>query len=70
MRGKIDLVTPEGLVEGWGWNELAPDEKLDVILLLDGVDVGGTRAMLYRDDLRKANIGDGLSTHQFSDLPD
>jgi hypothetical protein len=64
MRGKIDLVTPEGLVEGWGWNELAPDEKLDVILLLDGVDVGGTRAMLYRDDLRKANIGDGF--HAFS----
>ncbi len=59
MKGQIDSVKPEGIVEGWCWNEAAPNDKVDVTVLVDGVEAGHGLAGLYRDDLRQAQIGDG-----------
>lgn len=65
MQGKIDLVTSEGIVEGWCWNETAPAEKLTVSIKIDGSEVGRVFAGHYRADLLQAGIGDGFHFFRF-----
>jgi hypothetical protein len=64
MQGRIDLVRPEGIVEGWCWDEATPNERIKITVLVDGVEAGNGLASLYRDDLRQAKIGDGF--HAFA----
>jgi hypothetical protein len=59
VRGNIDRVTPEGVVEGWCWNEDIPDDRVTAILAVDGVEVARVVANVYREDLKQAGIGDG-----------
>ena len=64
MQGRIDIVTPAGIVEGWCWDESSPNTKVEISVLVDGINSGSAIAGLYREDLRQANIGDGF--HHFS----
>jgi hypothetical protein len=64
MQGRIDVVRPDGLIEGWCWDEEAPETRLSVTVLIDGIEAGSALASLYREDLRLAKIGDGC--HAFS----
>jgi len=64
MQGRIDVVRPDGLIEGWCWNEEAPESRLSITVLIDGIEAGTALAALYREDLRLAKIGDGC--HAFS----
>ena len=59
MRGNVDIVTPEGLVEGWCWNEQAPDDRVTVAIHVDGEESGRALACHFRKDLQEAGIGDG-----------
>lgn len=59
MRGNIDLVSPEGIVEGWCWNEQAPEDRVTVAIRVDGEECGRTIACHFRKDLQEAKIGDG-----------
>lgn len=60
MQGQLDIVTSSGIVEGWCWNENAPDERVTVLVRVDGSEAVRTVASLYREDLRDAGIGDGF----------
>lgn len=64
MQGRIDVVRPDGLIEGWCWDEESPESRLSVTVLIDGIEAGSGLAALYREDLRLAKIGDGC--HAFS----
>jgi hypothetical protein len=66
MMGHIDLVTPEGLVSGWCWNEQDPGVRVHVAITVDGVDMGGTLACQYREDLKQVGIGDGHHAFQLT----
>ncbi len=66
MKGHIDLVTPEGLVSGWCWDETSPDARVHVTIVVDGVDMGSTLACLYRGDLKQVGIGDGHHAFQLT----
>ena len=59
MRGNIDLVTQEGLVEGWCWNESLPEARVSVLIRVNGEECGRTVACHFRKDLQDAGIGDG-----------
>jgi len=64
MQGRIDVVRPDGLIEGWCWNDESPESRLNVTVLIDGIEAGSAVAAIYREDLRLAKIGDGC--HAFS----
>jgi hypothetical protein len=64
MQGRIDVVRPDGLIEGWCWNDESPESRLTVTVLIDGIEAGSALAAIYREDLRLAKIGDGC--HAFS----
>ncbi len=59
MRGHVDVVTPEGGVEGWCWNENSPDKRVSAIIAVNGREAARIVADLYRDDLEASGIGDG-----------
>ena len=59
MLGNIDVVTPEGVVEGWCWDPDHPSEGVAIIIAVDGVEAGRVVANLYRQDLDQAGLGDG-----------
>ena len=46
-------------IHGWAWRPGHPDDRVEIELLMDGELVATTIADQYRDDLRKASIGDG-----------
>ena len=69
MKGHIDQVTPEGLIEGWCWNDRSASERVTVSIRVDGVEVGRTVAGQYREDLHQAGVGDGRHFFRFM-LPD
>lgn len=66
MKGHIDLVTPEGLVSGWCWNEQDSGARVHVTVVVDGVDMGSTLACQYREDLKQVGIGDGRHAFQLT----
>lgn len=59
MQGHIDAVTPEGLVEGWCRDETDDSARPAVRFLVNGIAAGEANAGLYRDDLKRAGLGDG-----------
>jgi len=59
MAGSIDLVTVEGIIEGWCWNESRPNDRVTVIIAVDGKEAARTVAADFREDLKPAGIGDG-----------
>jgi hypothetical protein len=65
MQGSIDVVRPDGLIEGWCWNEASPESRVSITVLIDGIEVGSCLAAQYREDLRQAKIGDGFCAFSF-----
>ena len=59
MQGQLDVVTPDGVVEGWCWNEQSPNERVTVVIQVDGIEAARTVAAHYREDLHRARVGDG-----------
>ena len=57
--GMLELVSEEGWVRGWVWYPAIPDRRVEVEVLVDGEVVGETIAVLHRNDLVAAGIGDG-----------
>jgi hypothetical protein len=56
-----------GRVTGWAWDP-SIDDRLDVGVLVDGEHIDTQRALIFRESLRRAGIGDGA--HAFViDLP-
>ena len=51
-------------MEGWCWDEDNPTDRVSVTILVDGIEAGSALAALYREDLLRAEIGDGH--HGFS----
>jgi hypothetical protein len=66
--GLVEAVVGDQII-GWAWSSDAPDERVEVEILLDGKLLGTTVAKSPREDLHEAGIGDGA--HGFSyRLPD
>ena len=57
MRGKIEGIYA-GVLRGWAWDEQAPDETLQLQIVVDGTLAGRVKADHPRGDLRAAGIGD------------
>ena len=57
--GNLEEATQEGWVSGWAWYPDDPDRRVNLDILVDGVQVGSARAGNFRADLRDAGIGDG-----------
>lgn len=57
--GRVDVVTSSEIV-GWTMNHARPDERLEILVLIDGAPFRRVMADLYRDDLKQAGIGDGF----------
>jgi len=56
--GNLDGV--EGFyVSGWAYNKKNPNERVEVVVLVDGKPVAEGKADLFRQDLLDARIGDG-----------
>ena len=53
LRGDVDVVDAKH-IEGWAYNPLAADERLEVQLFIDNRFVATTRADSSRDDLVRA----------------
>jgi hypothetical protein len=66
MRVSLDRAGEDGLITGWCWNPAAPDQRIRLLVLVDGEPVGSTRADMFRGDLVAAGIGDGA--HGFNYL--
>ncbi|MGD8177152.1 glycosyltransferase [Marinimicrobium sp. ARAG 43.8] len=58
LQGAVDKYDA-GFVSGWVWNPNDRGTKLEVDVLIDDQVVGSGVADLYRNDLAKANIGNG-----------
>ena len=52
-------LTPDGKLEGWCYNEVAPSERREVSLALNGVVFETVVAAQLRTDLAREGIGDG-----------
>ena len=59
LAGNVDLITRDGWVSGWCWEPAAPDRRIRVDVLVDGVVAGAAEAAEGRADLRHAGVGDG-----------
>lgn len=64
LQGNLDDLSADGRVSGWCWNPSDAAERVDLVVLIDGFEVGRTTAAGYRPDLEQAGIGDGR--HGFS----
>ncbi len=64
LRGHIDRLTPEGLLEGWCWEEGNPERRVEVSVVVDGVIACSGVAGIFRADILEAGIGDGF--HAFA----
>jgi len=58
IKGFIDLIEEFYLV-GWAWNPKKPEERLSVVVYIDGKPLAEGVADQFREDLLKAGIGDG-----------
>ena len=58
IKGFLDRI--DGLyVVGWAWDPEKPEERLKVVVYVDGEPVAEGVADQYREDLERAGIGDG-----------
>jgi Tfp pilus assembly protein PilF len=46
-------------INGWAWDRLNPQKRLEILVESDGATIGKVTADLYRSDLRQAGIGSG-----------
>lgn len=68
IQGFIERIEPQR-VSGWAWDRRAPEDVLDIEILLDGKILATTRADRFREDL-KNGVGDGRHAFQaFFDDP-
>jgi hypothetical protein len=68
IQGFIERIEPQR-VSGWAWDRLAPEDVLEIKILLDGKILATTRADRFREDLKIAT-GDGCHAFQaFFDDP-
>ncbi|OAQ19870.1 glycosyltransferase [Thermosulfurimonas dismutans] len=66
--GHLDSV--DGLlVTGWTYNKANPEERVEVVVLVDGKPVAEGVADQYREDLKQDGIGDGKHAFKIK-LPD
>lgn len=57
--GNLDLVDPDGVVEGWCWAPEHPESRRVLSLLIDGVEAARVICDEFRPDLVTAGVGDG-----------
>ncbi|MCX7720001.1 MAG: glycosyltransferase [Dictyoglomus thermophilum] len=57
-KGNFDGVNGLYLI-GWAYNENSPQERVNLVVLVDGVPIIEETADLYREDLKLVGIGDG-----------
>jgi glycosyltransferase involved in cell wall biosynthesis/GT2 family glycosyltransferase len=57
--GNMDLVDPDGVVEGWCWSPNEPNTRRVVALLVDGIEAARAICDEMRPDLASAGVGDG-----------
>jgi hypothetical protein len=57
-RGQVEIATRLRL-EGWAWDERAPDAPVALVILVNGDVIARVLANRYRKDLLQAGIGDG-----------
>jgi hypothetical protein len=68
IEGFIERIEPQR-VSGWAWDRRAPEDVLEIEILLDGTILATTRADRFREDLKKGT-GDGCHAFQaFFDDP-
>ncbi len=53
-------------INGWAWDRLNPQKRLEILVESDGVTIGKLVADRYRNDLRQAGIGNGHYSFRFS----
>lgn len=66
VRGSLDVST-SGLIAGWAWDSDHPERRVTVEILADGKQLAQVTAEHYREDLKKAGMGDG--SHSFEYIP-
>jgi hypothetical protein len=64
LRGSLDLITADGVIEGWAQDEANPELAVLLEVFADGVLLGTVLACDYRADLQEAGLGSGR--HMFS----
>lgn len=64
IRGFVDTIRAD-FVSGWAWNSQAPEERLEIEILLGETPLGTTRADRMRPDLEANGIGDGKHAFRF-----
>lgn len=64
LRGEIEIANAER-IEGWAYDSLAADDRLEVQLFIDHHFVAATRAEQQRDDLVATHVARN-ATHGFS----
>lgn len=69
LRGAIDLVTADRVIEGWAQDTRNPDLPVMLKVLLDDRVIHTGLACDYRDDLAKAGFGRGHCSFSFT-LPE
>jgi len=57
--GNLDLVDPDGVVEGWCWAPDEPGSRRVLSLLIDGAEAARVICDEFRPDLVSAGVGDG-----------
>lgn len=62
---KFELAT-SNIISGWGVNLNHPNDKINLIILLDRQVIGSVKAEHYRVDLKRIDIGDGEGYCAFS----
>jgi|GEM_PF-657711 len=68
LMGRVDG-TIDGKLSGWAFDPDNPDERVAIVLTVDGAEIGRASADVLRQDLLSHGIGDGH--HAFLvDLPD
>jgi len=64
IEGRVEQVR-DGVVEGWAWRPTEAAERVELRVMLDGLQVGTTPAHLPRPTLAAAGIGDGRHGFRF-----
>jgi len=58
IEGNFDGIKGQYAI-GWAWNPKKPEERLSVVVYIDGKPLAEGVADQFREDLLKAGIGDG-----------
>jgi hypothetical protein len=64
LRGSLDLITADGVIEGWAQDEANPELAVLLEVFADGALLGTVLACDHRADLQAAGLGSGR--HMFS----